>query len=427
MRSLRLNIFSLYVWQAAQFVIPILTIPVLSRALGVEKFGDVAIALNFAMYFTVVAEWGFNLSATQQVARASSDDSLLRNIFWDTIFARCILASICLVFALILSLCIPAFERISALIWIASIQVVGTAITTNWFLQGLEKMVTFSIVSICGRIIVVPLTFLFVHGPEDATVAVAIQTGSVLLIGASGLVMSLRTRKLLPVAFDLRGALAKIYEGIHLFSSQAAVTLYSQTNVVLLGIVSGPSAAGVFNGADRIRRAAQAAIGPISTALFPRVSVLAEENPSAAFRVIRRVMIAQVSLSLCISLTIFFAADIAVDILLGKDFSSAAPILKLLAPVPTLVGINNVLGTQILLPFGRQKTFSAIIIICGLFNVACLLVLCPRLGALGAASSILITETLVTGAMAIFGLKVVHDSRFKIPSPNSEGIDHSSL
>lgn len=415
MRSLKLNIFSLYVWQAAQVVVPILTIPVLARALGVEKFGDVAIALNVAVYFTVVTEWGFNLSATQQVARASHNDALLRHIFWNTLFARAIIAILALFAALVLPICISAFQDISLLIWIASIQVVGTAITTNWFLQGLEKMVTFSILSILGRIIVVPLTLIFVNGPEDAVLAVVIQTGSVVLIGASALVVSLRTRQLLPVVLDLRGALNKIQEGVHLFSSQAAVTLYSQTNVVLLGIVSGPSAAGVFSGADRIRRAAQSAIGPISTALFPRVSVLAQEDPSAAFRVIVSVLIAQSILAICISFTIYFTADFVVEILLGNKFSEASSILRLLSPVPLLVGINNVLGTQILLPFGRQKTFSAIIIICGAFNVVSLLLLCPRMGALGAAYSIIITETLVTVAMAIFAFRIANDLRIRIP------------
>lgn len=406
MKSIRINILSLYVWQAAQYVIPILTIPVLSHSLGVARFGDVAVALNFAMYFTVVAEWGFNLSATQLVARAADCREELRHIFWNTVLARVMLAAACLVVAAVLPMIVPAFGRISTLIWIASIQVVGTAITTNWFLQGLEKMVTFSAISIIGRIIVVPLTFIFVRGPNDAWVAVAIQTGSVLLIGASGFIMSLNSRPLLPIHFAPRGALAKIAEGVHLFSSQAAVTMYSQTNVVLLGILSGPAAAGIFNGGDRIRRAAQAAIGPISTALYPRVSVLAQTDPAAAFKVIRRALIAQVGLSLCVSIAIVVSADLVVKILLGKEFGEAATILRILSPVPILVGINNVLGTQILLPFGRAKTFSGIIIVCGLFNVVALVALCPRLGALGAASSILMTEALVTGAMAIFALNV---------------------
>lgn len=210
MKSIRANILALYVWQAAQYAIPILTIPVLAHSLGVAGFGDVAVALNFAMYFTVVTEWGFNLSATQQVARAADSREELRHIFWNTVLARVMLAAVCLIAAAILPIVVPALGRVSTLIWIASIQVVGTAITTNWFLQGLEKMGTFSTISIIGRIVVIPLTFIFVRGPDDAWVAVAIQTGSVLLIGACGFIISLNLRPLLPIHFAPRGALAKI-------------------------------------------------------------------------------------------------------------------------------------------------------------------------------------------------------------------------
>lgn len=198
--------------------------------------------------------------------------------------------------------------------------------------------------------------------------------------------------------------------------------MYAQTNVVILGILSGSAAAGIFNGGDRIRRAAQAAIGPISTALYPRVSVLALTDPAAAFKLIRRALIAQGGLSLCVSIAIFVFADLVVNVLLGKEFGEAATILRILSPVPLLVGINNVLGTQILLPFGKAKTFSTIIIVCGLFNIVSLVALCPRLGAVGAASSIVMTEALVTGAMAIFALSVALSVKGRrIPPPQAPG------
>lgn len=64
-----------------------------------------------------------------------------------------------------------------------------------------------------------------------------------------------------------------------------------------------------------------------------------------------------------------------------------------------LVGLSNLLGIQIMLPFGMQQAFMRILIGSGFFNVVAIGPFSYLYGATGASISILLTEVIVTAAM----------------------------
>jgi O-antigen/teichoic acid export membrane protein len=64
-----------------------------------------------------------------------------------------------------------------------------------------------------------------------------------------------------------------------------------------------------------------------------------------------------------------------------------------------MVGLSNVLGIQIMLPFGMQQSFMRIIVVSGLFNLAAIVPLSYCYGATGASISILLAEIMVTTLM----------------------------
>jgi PST family polysaccharide transporter len=61
--------------------------------------------------------------------------------------------------------------------------------------------------------------------------------------------------------------------------------------------------------------------------------------------------------------------------------------------------MSNVLGIQIMLPFGKDRAFMAVLFGAGLINIAFAVLLAPRLQAIGMATAVLISETFVTASM----------------------------
>ena len=63
------NFISLSLLQVAGYIFPLITIPYLSRVIGVDKFGEIAFASAIITYFQTVSDWGFNYTATRDVAK----------------------------------------------------------------------------------------------------------------------------------------------------------------------------------------------------------------------------------------------------------------------------------------------------------------------------------------------------------------------
>ena len=58
----------MYLLQAFNTVIPLFTLPYITRILGEDRFGVFSIALNLISYLQVAVEYGFGMSATRKVA-----------------------------------------------------------------------------------------------------------------------------------------------------------------------------------------------------------------------------------------------------------------------------------------------------------------------------------------------------------------------
>ncbi|ASS97999.1 MULTISPECIES: oligosaccharide flippase family protein [Geobacillus] len=62
------NFLSLATLQGLNYILPLLTLPYLVRVLGPDNYGLVAFAQSFIQFFIILVDYGFNLSATNQIA-----------------------------------------------------------------------------------------------------------------------------------------------------------------------------------------------------------------------------------------------------------------------------------------------------------------------------------------------------------------------
>jgi len=157
----------LLVLQGFNYVFPLLVYPYLMVTLGAEKFGYIGFSLTITQYFMLVVDFGFNLSATKRVALYKNNKAKLDEIASATLLAKIGLLLICLLAVLVLAFCVPQFRVYSQTLLILFLMVVGNTFSFVWLFQGLGKIRVLSFVNIISKLLILPLTFVFVKTKED--------------------------------------------------------------------------------------------------------------------------------------------------------------------------------------------------------------------------------------------------------------------
>lgn len=394
------NSFALAAMQAANLLLPLVTLPYLLRVLGPEHFGIYSFSQAVLAYGVVFADYGFNLSATQRIAQAQGQIEIISRLFWSIQAAKLLLILAASLFMGLLIWSVPQFSAVWPVMLASAPVMLGSLLFPQWLFQGLEQMWLISFCTIIARASVIPLIFWMVQGIEDTWVAALILACGPVIAGliACGIIWR---RKLVgwmrPCWREVRQALA---DGWHLFMSTTAISLYTNANPMLLGLLNGHVAVGIFNAADKIRVACQSLSTPLSLAVYPRVNALMSRDPRAGLALARKLLLIQGGAMLLLSCLLWLLAPWAVQLIMGPQFDAAVSVLRILAPLPFIIGLSNVFGVQIMLPLGMKKSFSRIVLASGLINITLVILLAPRWEADGVAMAVLVTECIVTLLMA---------------------------
>lgn len=400
--SLKRNIFSLATLQIGNYLVPLVTLPWLTRSLGLEAYGQLGFATAVISYFMLLTEWGFPLGATREVAVTKEDIKARSEIFWDVMLAKSILAFAGGIALVALVPVVPKFQDVALLLLIGSLGVFASVISPLFYLQGIEKMSRMAMLNLAVKMSSVPFIFVFVQNANDVIPAALIQ--ALCLLAAAGLnLFSLsKMSEIVWVRPQVDRAFILVKRTSSLFLSNAAISLYTSSTTVILGFVASEAAVGMFVAAYTLIKAALSLMAPVSQALFPRLSHLfAHERPRAE-QMLRRLFVLQSGFGLVVSICVLVFSPFVVPLLLGDAFVKALPVLWWLAMLPFLISASNVLGIQIMVTLGHNAAFTQFLVVAGVVNVVFALPLSMLEGAMGAAVSMVIAELAVTVLMVFY-------------------------
>src|SRR5690606_787220 len=98
------NFGALSVLQVGTYLIPLLLVPYLVRVLGIELFGSWMFAMAFVIVARICVSYGFDLTATKQVAVTSGSARRLSELFADVVTVRLLICLLCFVLIVCTSL-----------------------------------------------------------------------------------------------------------------------------------------------------------------------------------------------------------------------------------------------------------------------------------------------------------------------------------
>ncbi|UTV79984.1 flippase [Acidithiobacillus sp. YTS05] len=395
------NMASLFTLQGANYLLPLIIVPYLVRVLGPENFGRVAFAQAFIQYFVVMTDYGFNLSATRTVALVRDDPEKLSNLFSAVMIVKTALMALGFGIMLLIVLLVPSFAKNWSLYTLVYLIVLGNVLFPTWLFQGLERMRHITIFTILARMLSVIAIIALVHKQSDYLLAAALQASGMVIAGLLALVSLTRLAPLRlqwPGVVQLREV---VVDSWHLFVYNSVTTIYANTNIFFLGILTNPVAVGYFSAADKIVQAVRGLVGPISQAVYPHITLLKSRSDGDALVFIRTLLRLQGAAMFALSLALFLFAVPIVGVLLGNQFQESVILVKWMAVLPFILGLSNVLGIQTMLIFGMKKNLSHIYLTTSIFSIFLLVLLIYWFGAQGAAISVVISEIVLLARMAM--------------------------
>ena len=161
------NFAYLSLLQVAGYVFPLITMPYLARVIGVEGFGRIAFASAIMVWIQTVADWGFNYTATRDVAKNREDKDKVSDIFSRVFWARCLLMLFSFVLLALLVMLIPKFRENAAVIFVTFLMIPGHIMFPDWFFQAMERMKYITILNLLSKLLFTTLVFVFVKDKED--------------------------------------------------------------------------------------------------------------------------------------------------------------------------------------------------------------------------------------------------------------------
>lgn len=356
MKRIAKNMTALGVLQIANYLIPLLVLPVVSRVLGVTLFGTVGYAQNIVSYLTLLVNFGFEYSATRQIALAGDDKEKKRQLFWAVITAKTGL----LVLSFVILALLPLFvERVACdprLYIYTAMTNIGIVFFPTWYLQGEQQMDKMAWANFFTKLLGALLVIAIVREASMYRWYPLLLSVSSIFVGIGAMIYVVRHFEIGRYVCTREAMKEVLQAGAPIFINNVFISLYTTVNMTLLGGFATDEMIGYFSAAQRLIIALNMVVVlPVSTAVYPEMSRRFEASRAEGMQFFKRVLVYAGLAAAVVSLGTFVVAPMAIPIIYGAGYETAIEVLRWLSPLPFLVMVATLLTVQGLYGMGLQK------------------------------------------------------------------------
>jgi PST family polysaccharide transporter len=405
-RQLIKNFISLSIIQILEMLLPLLTVPYLIRVIGVENVGLLALVSAVIGYFGIFINYGFSLTATKEISQNLDDKEAVENIFNVVFTAKNYLIAISFFVLLLFIFAIPAVSKYAYIYLITFGTVVFLNIFPTWYFQGIQQLKFLTYSNILSKFFFTIMIFIFVQDKADFWMVPTFTFISAFISSVLAIVYIIKVHKLKVKRSKTKHVMRQYNTGKYVFLSQVKITFFSNMNVLVLGVILGNAAVGVFTSADKIIKVMSAVQVPIVSTLFPYFSKLFKEDFKVAFNYIKKVAVFGSVVYVLLIIMVYIFSDFISSFLFGDGLSEISVLIRIMCTIPLFVFLNNLYGTQTLLNLNRDKSFLYNMIGAAVINSVLIYPLTKKFGLNGVAYSVLITEFYLFVSMYISSIKI---------------------
>ena len=359
-KTLLSNFGYLSALQIAGYVFPLITIPYLARVIGVDSFGKIAFASAIIVWFQTVSDWGFNFTATRDVAQNRDNKEKVSEIFSNVLWARVLLMLVSFVLLMITIYIVPAFRENKEIILITFLLIPGHIMYPDWFFQALERMKYITLFNIFAKLLFTIAVFVFVKQKSDFILQPLFTSIGYVISGIGAMYLILGKWGVKLKKPHLPSIIATIKGSTDVFINNIVPNLYNSFSTILLGFYGGAVSNGMLDAGSKFVGISQQFMGVISRAFFPFLSR----------RIDKHNLYVKINfyLSILFSIILFLLAPLLIRVFFTSEFNDAVPVLRIMSLSIIFLALSNMYGTNYMIIEGYEKELRNITLLSSLIG-----------------------------------------------------------
>ena len=388
-------------YQILTIILPIITVPYVTRIFTSEALGNYIFYNSIVSYFSLFAMLGIGVYGTKQIAAASDVSST----FWN-IYAIQLIASILSIFVyIIVVFSIPQMEGIVPLI--VGITLFANMMDISWLFSGKEDFKKITIRNVVIRVIGVISIFTFVKSSDDLYLYVFL---IVIFDFLGQFVMWVPAKKFIKrPSFNTRIMKKNLHPIVLLFLPQVAISLYVVLDRTLLGLLGSYSDVGIYEQGQKLVSILLKVVSSLGVVMLPRVAnLLSERRDKEAQNMVKFSFILYNLIIFPMIFGLIAVNEVFVKLFLGQNFQDVKYVLYVIVFNIMFVGWTNILGYQVLVVRNKNKEFMLSTTIPAFVSVAVNVAVIPFFGYIGASITSVVVEILVFAIQWYYSRNIIN-------------------
>lgn len=386
-RTVFANFGYLSLLQVAGYVFPLISMPYLARVIGADGFGKIAFASAIVVWIQTISDWGFNLTATRDVAQNRDNKELVSRIFSNVLWARSVLTLLSGIILLLVVLLVPYLRENADIIFVTFLLVPGYILFPEWFFQAIEKMKYTTFFNLFLKLVFTVAVFVFIHKREDYLMQPLLTTIGYLLCGIGALYLIFKKWGYSLYKPQWGEIFKTIRNSTDVFINNLMPNLYNSFSVMLLGFFGGSTANGIYDGGNRFPSIFYQFQSVLSRAFYPFLSRRPDKHSFYAKLNIVSALVGSVILVLI--------SPLIIKIMLSDEFEKSVVVMQILSFSVVFLAMGYTYGTNFLIINHKEKPLRNLTFISSIVGMCVSVPLVYYFSYIGAAVTVLLCRGLL--------------------------------
>lgn len=390
-----MNIFKNYIYQfiyqLINIVFPLLTLPYISKVLGAENLGIYTYSFSIITYLVLVSDLGIRNYGSRKIAYCRENEYELKKFFWELFLQKFYIS----ILIFLLSFIYFFYTNKNKIFLIQIFYIIISFLDISWLYQGLEDFKKIMLRNLILKLFLLVLIFLCIKEKDDLLK----YTKLMIIVNLLG---NLILWAKLPI-FNIKLKIKKLKPFSHLknsfimFFPQVAITMYTTLDRIMLGSMCDKKYVTYYDISNKIIIVSMVLITTAGSVFLPKISNLYSNN---RYEEIRELIKKSLNIFILIMFPLIFGilsvADGFIKLLFDKTYMEVAFLMKVMSITIIFWTLNNITGSHILIPMGRENKITFSVFLGCFINVGLNYILIKKYNALGAVIATIITEGIVT-------------------------------